>query len=117
MGSRNRVPVGSRTVATRRRVLGMAAGMTTTLALARAGMAHQAATPTTGWSFTDDKGVTPARTQSYFAQAYGIEGDVFELTVAADSPLVGMSLGEAEALHAAPLVLALKSGNAVVLRG
>lgn len=58
MGSRNRVPVGSRTVATRRRVLGMAAGMTTTFALARAGMAHQAATPTTGWSFTDDKGVT-----------------------------------------------------------
>ncbi|HEU4813566.1 MAG TPA: SLC13 family permease [Xanthomonadaceae bacterium] len=58
-----------------------------------------------------DKGVTPARTQSYFAQAYGIEGDVYELTVAADSPLVGMSLGEAEALHGAPLVLALKSGN------
>src|SRR5688500_15913180 len=28
-----------------------------------------------------DKGVTPARTQSYFAQAYGIEGDVYELTV------------------------------------
>ena len=58
-----------------------------------------------------DKGVTPARTQSYFAQAYGIEGDVYELTVGADSPLVGMSLGEAEALHGAPLVLALKSGN------
>ena len=58
-----------------------------------------------------DKGVTPARTQSYFAQAYGIEGDVYELTVAADSPMVGMSLGEAEALHGAPLVLALKSGN------
>src|SRR5690606_32786811 len=60
---------------------------------------------------TGEKGVTPARTQSYFAQAYGIEGDVYELTVAADSPLVGMSLGEAEVLHGAPLVLALKSGN------
>src|SRR5688572_2785264 len=58
-----------------------------------------------------DKGVTPARTQSYFAQAYGIEGDVYELTVSADSPLVGMSLGEAEALHNAPLLLALKTGN------
>jgi di/tricarboxylate transporter len=58
-----------------------------------------------------DKGVTPARTQSYFAQAYGIDGDVFELTVTADSPLVGMSVGEAEALHRAPLLLALKSGN------
>ena len=29
----------------------------------------------------------------------------------ADSPLVGMSLGEAEALHGAPLLLALKTGN------
>ncbi|MDQ3617134.1 MAG: SLC13 family permease [Pseudomonadota bacterium] len=57
------------------------------------------------------KGATPARTQSYFANAYGIEGDVFELTVTADSPLVGMSLGEAEALHQAPLLLALKSNN------
>ncbi len=58
-----------------------------------------------------DVGVTPARTQSYFAQAYGIEGDVFELTVTADSPLVGMSVGEAEALHGAPLLLALKNGS------
>lgn len=57
----------------------------------------------------DGKGVTPARTQSYFAKAYGIEGDVYELTVTADSPLVGMSLGEAEALHGAPLLLALKT--------
>ncbi len=56
-------------------------------------------------------GVTPARTESYFARAYGIEGDVFELTVSADSPLVGMSLGEAESLRGAPLLLALKTGN------
>ncbi|MGN7918470.1 MULTISPECIES: SLC13 family permease [Lysobacter] len=56
-----------------------------------------------------DKGATPARTQSYFAKAYGIEGDVYEMTVTADSPLVGMSLGEAEALRGAPLLLALKS--------
>jgi di/tricarboxylate transporter len=58
-----------------------------------------------------DKGVTPARTESYFAKSYGIDGDVFELTVSADSPLVGMSLGEAEALHGAPLLLALKTGS------
>ncbi len=58
-----------------------------------------------------DKGVAPARTQSYFARAYGIEGDVYELHVSADSPLVGMALGEAEALHGAPLLLALKTGN------
>jgi di/tricarboxylate transporter len=55
--------------------------------------------------------VTPARTQSYFARSYGIEGDVFELVVGAESPLVGMSLGEAEAMHGAPLLLALKTGN------
>ena len=64
----------------------------------------------------DGKGATPARTQSYFANAYGIEGDVYELTVTADSPLVGMSLGEAEALHGAPLLLALKSNNESRLR-
>ncbi|HEY1136297.1 MAG TPA: SLC13 family permease [Xanthomonadaceae bacterium] len=58
-----------------------------------------------------DAGVTPARTESYFASAYGIDGDVYELTVTADSPLVGMSMREAEALHDAPLILALKTGN------
>ncbi|HEY0662338.1 MAG TPA: SLC13 family permease [Lysobacter sp.] len=57
----------------------------------------------------DGKGATPARTQSYFAKAYGIEGDVYELVVSADSPLVGMSIGEAEALRGAPLLLALKT--------
>jgi di/tricarboxylate transporter len=56
-------------------------------------------------------GVTPARTQSYFAKTYGIEGEVYELIVSADSPLVGMSVGEAEALHGAPLLLALKTGD------
>ena len=55
--------------------------------------------------------VTPARTQSYFARAYGIDGDGHELTVTVDSPLVGMSLGDAEALHGAPLFLALQTGN------
>lgn len=58
-----------------------------------------------------DKSVTPARTESYFARTYGIAGDVFELTVTAESPLVGMSIGEAEAQKGAPLLLALKSGN------
>ncbi|MFT4247344.1 MAG: SLC13 family permease [Pseudomonas sp.] len=58
-----------------------------------------------------DDGVTPARTESYFARTYGIEGDVFELIVGTESPLVGMALGEAEAMHDAPLLLALKTGN------
>ncbi|MGH8026345.1 MAG: SLC13 family permease, partial [Pseudoxanthomonas sp.] len=55
--------------------------------------------------------VAPARTESYFASTYGIEGDVFEMTVTAESPLVGMSLGEAEAMHDAPLMLALQTGS------
>ena len=58
-----------------------------------------------------DAGVTPARTESYFASAYGIDGEVYELTVTADSPLVGMSLRETEDLHDAPLILALKTGS------
>lgn len=63
------------------------------------------------WLAGEDKNVTPARTESYFAQAYGIEGEVFELTVTSESPLVGMSVGEAETQRGAPLFLALKSGN------
>jgi len=55
--------------------------------------------------------VTPGRTESYFAETYGIGGETAELTVTAESPLVGMSIGEAEALHGAPLILAIKSGN------
>jgi di/tricarboxylate transporter len=55
--------------------------------------------------------VTPARTESYFAQSYGIEGEVVELTVGAESPLVGMSIGEAEAQKDAPLYLALLTGT------
>jgi di/tricarboxylate transporter len=55
--------------------------------------------------------VTPGRTESYFAQAYGIEGDVLELTVGSESPLVGMSIGEAETQKDAPLFLALLTGS------
>ncbi|GAA0887783.1 SLC13 family permease [Rhodanobacter soli] len=55
--------------------------------------------------------VTPGRTESYFAETYGIGGETSELTVTAESPLVGMSIGEVEQLHEAPLILAIKSGN------
>jgi di/tricarboxylate transporter len=58
-----------------------------------------------------ESSVSPARTESYFASTYGIDGDVFELTVSAESPLVGMSLNDAEGLHNAPLMLALHTGN------
>ena len=55
--------------------------------------------------------VTPGRTESYFAETYGIVGETAELTVTAESPLVGMSIGEIEQLHESPLILAIKSGN------
>jgi di/tricarboxylate transporter len=55
--------------------------------------------------------VTPGRTETYFAEMYGIDGEVMELTVTAESPMVGMSVAEAERLHGAPLILALKTGN------
>jgi di/tricarboxylate transporter len=55
--------------------------------------------------------VTPGRTESYFAETYGIVGETAELTVTAESPLVGMSVGEAEQLHDAPLILAIRNGN------
>ncbi len=54
---------------------------------------------------------TPTRTQSYFARTYGIDGDIHELTVTAESPLVGMSVGDVESKIDAPLLLALQSGH------
>jgi di/tricarboxylate transporter len=55
--------------------------------------------------------VTPGRTETYFAETYGIDGEVFELTVTAESPLVGMSIAEAETLRGSPLILAIKNGD------
>lgn len=51
----------------------------------------------------------PARTKTYFADVYGIEGDVYELLVTVDSPLVGMKVGEAEKLENAPILLAIRN--------
>jgi len=59
--------------------------------------------------------VTPGRTETYFAETYGIAGEVCELTVTAESPLVGMSIAETEALRGAPLILAIKNGDEVRL--
>ena len=59
----------------------------------------------------DRQKVTPGRTETYFAETYGIDGDVVELIVTTDSPLVGMSVNEVEQLRNAPLILALKTGN------
>lgn len=51
----------------------------------------------------------PARTATYFADVYGIEGDVYELVVTVDSPMVGMTVGEAEQLPGAPRLLGIRN--------
>ena len=58
-----------------------------------------------------DRNITPGRTESYFSDAYGIDGEVFELTVTSESPIVGMSVGEVEVQKGAPLLLALRTGE------
>jgi di/tricarboxylate transporter len=60
---------------------------------------------------TEPTGV-PARTKTYFADTYGIEGDVYELLVTVDSPLVGMQVGDAEKLEGAPRLLAIRNTDA-----
>jgi di/tricarboxylate transporter len=52
---------------------------------------------------------SPGRTKSYFAEVYGIEGDIYEMLVTVDSPLVGMRIAEAEKLEGAPLMLAIQN--------
>jgi len=51
----------------------------------------------------------PEKTEAYFADVYGIQGNVYELLVTVDSPLVGMKIGDAEKLEGAPLMLAIRS--------
>ena len=55
------------------------------------------------------RSASPGRTKSYFAEVYGIEGDVYEMLVTVDSPLVGMRVAEAEKLAGAPLLLAIQN--------
>jgi len=52
---------------------------------------------------------SPGRTKNYFKEVYGIEGDVYEMLVTVDSPLVGMRIAEAENLSGAPLMLAIQN--------
>jgi len=59
----------------------------------------------------DTSGV-PARTKTYFADTYGIEGDIYELLVTVDSPLVGMRVGDAEQIEGIPRLLAIRNVDA-----
>jgi di/tricarboxylate transporter len=53
----------------------------------------------------------PGRTRRYFESTYSIRGDIFEAYVPLESPLAGMTVGEAEMLPGTPFILALKSGD------
>lgn len=67
------------------------------------------------WLLPDNKiesSAAPAHTKTYFADTYGIEGDVYELLVTVDSPLVGMQVGDAEQLEGAPRLLAIRNVHA-----
>ena len=55
--------------------------------------------------------VSPSTPEHYFASAYGLEGEVYELTVSNESLLIGMSIGDAESEIGAPVFLALHTGN------
>ncbi|MCG8464828.1 MAG: SLC13 family permease, partial [Xanthomonadales bacterium] len=50
-----------------------------------------------------------SRTENYFADTYGLDGDIFELLVTVDSPLVGMRIADAEKITGAPLILAIRN--------
>jgi len=55
--------------------------------------------------------VTPARTETYFAQTYGIGGEVLEVRVRESSPIVGRTILEIESEPEAPLILASRIGD------
>ena len=58
---------------------------------------------------TEKASGVPAKTKTYFADVYGIKGDVYELLVTVDSPLVGMTIADAEELEDAPILLAIRN--------
>ncbi len=86
-------------------------------AVAPIGLALLAASVTYFWFFGrtmlptgETKGSSaPGRTETYFADVYGIQGEVYEMLVTVDSPLVGMRISEAERLEGAPLLLGIQS--------
>lgn len=64
------------------------------------------------WLLPENKSETsgaPARTKTYFTDTYGIEGDIYELLVTVDSPLVGMQVGDAEQIPDTPRLLAIRN--------
>ena len=64
---------------------------------------------------TDDGTADTSATAQYFEELYGLKGDIFEATVPANSPLVGRSIGDAEAIEDAPFVLGMRVGRDIAL--
>ncbi len=54
---------------------------------------------------------TRERTRNYFAKVYGVQGQVYELLVTSESPLVGLTVGEVEAAEDAPTIVAIRNGD------
>ena len=63
----------------------------------------------------DDGTADTSATAQYFEELYGLKGDIFEATVPANSPLVGQSIGDAEAIDDAPFVLGMQVGRDIAL--
>jgi di/tricarboxylate transporter len=59
----------------------------------------------------DEKAQARGGTRNYFAEIYGIRGDFFEVLVTVDSDLVGMTVGDVEKIHGAPLLVGLRSND------
>jgi len=57
----------------------------------------------------------PGKTAEYFEQLYNLKGDAFELRVSDDSPLAGKQIYEIEALEHYIPVIALRSGNDIII--
>jgi len=56
-----------------------------------------------------ESSAAPGHTKTYFADTYDIKGDIYELLVTVDSPLVGMQVGDAEEIDGAPRLLAIRN--------
>lgn len=57
----------------------------------------------------------PGATARYFEDTYGIKGDIYELQVPLDSPLVGMTIGEVELRPETPFIVGVRTSDEIRL--
>ncbi len=62
-----------------------------------------------------DKPGESGRTLNYFKEVYGIEGEVYEVTVRDDSPLVGKTLDDIESAGRAGWIIAIHSHDEIIV--